>query len=177
MNVIIDNVNVENGTAAVIFDNEKGYLDVKGMSVSGITSPSVIATGNGGLSFLRDSSITASNIDYVTHTTSTGAQTISGVTISHMTRLVDVFFVEGSGSSLSVSGTAIKDNAINLPPWGFIRALSSGNAQVTNTEFTNNSGVQNGIASGGAGTKVVLTSSSFTGNGGVVRVLVLACYF
>jgi hypothetical protein len=173
MNVQITGGTVQNGMSGAIFDNDGGFLTVTNLEVSDIMTVSLIATANGGVSFLQDSNIMSSTLDQVTFTTAQGAQSVQNTVISAMLGLRDVFYVEDIGSSLTVQGTAIRDNDITANSWAGVTILNGATAQISNSEITGNSGVEFGAAAGGVGSILTFSNSIISGNTGVVRCLLL----
>lgn len=159
--------------AGAVFDNDGGFLTVTDLEVSDLTTVSLIATANGGVSFLQNTNITSSTLDQVTFTTAQGAQSVQNTVISGMLGLRDVFYVEDTGSSLTVQGSTIRDNDISANSWAGITVLNGATAQVSNSEITGNSGVEFGAAAGGVGSSLTVSDSFISENTGVVSCLLL----
>jgi hypothetical protein len=168
MNVQINGGTVLNGMAGAIFDNDGGFLTVTDLEVSEIMTVSLIATANGGVSFLQNSNIMSSTLDQVTFTTAQGAQSVQNTVISGMLGLRDVFYVEDTGSSLTVMGSTIRDNDITANSWAGVTILNGATAQISNSQITGNSGVEFGAAAGGVGSVLTFSDSTISGNTGVV---------
>lgn len=169
MTVDIEDSIVVSGTSGVIFDNDGGQLIVERVQVSSVSSAAVVATANTGTSFLQESTISASDIDSVTFTTAMGTQTVIDVEVSGMNSLGDVFYAEGSGSMLLITGSTLSQNNIVPPPtWNGVAAQSGASAMVMDTTIRDNSGIEFGV-SATLGSTVSIKDSMITGNTGVVR--------
>jgi hypothetical protein len=173
MNVQIDGGTVMNGMAGAVFDNDGGFLTVTDLEVSDIMTVSLVATANGGVSFLQNSNIMSSTLDQVTFTTTQGAQSVQSTVISCMLGLRDVFYVEDTGSSLTVMGSTIRDNDITANSWAGVTILNGASAQISDSQITGNSGVEFGAAAGGIGSTLTISNSVISGNDGVVSCLLL----
>jgi hypothetical protein len=168
MTVQITGGTVRNGMAGAVFDNDGGFLTVTGLEASDVMTVSLIATANGGVSFLQNSNITSSTLDQVTFTTAQGAQSVQNTIVSGMLGLRDVFYVEDTGSSLTVLGSTIRDNVISANSWAGVTILNGASARVVNSEITGNSGVEFGAAAGGVGSSLIISDSVISANTGVV---------
>lgn len=168
MNVQIRGGSIRSGMAGAVFDNDGGFLTVSNMQVSDITSPSFMATANGGVSFLQNSIVTSSTMDQVTFTTAQGAQSVLNTTVTQMITMRDTFFVEDSGSSLMVTGSLISDNQIVSNTWAGYTVLRGATATVTGSTLSGNSGLEFGAAAGGEGSSLTMTDSIISGNTGSV---------
>jgi hypothetical protein len=164
---------VMNGMAGAVFDNDGGFLTVTDLEVSDIMTVSLVATANGGVSFLQNSNIMSSTLDQVTFTTTQGAQSVQSTVISGMLGLRDVFYVEDTGSSLTVMGSTIRDNDITANSWAGVTILNGASAQISDSQITGNSGVEFGAAAGGIGSTLTISNSVISGNDGVVSCLLL----
>lgn len=169
MNVVIRNGSVKGGTVGAVFDNDGGFLTVDGLEVSDITAPALIATANGGVSFLEGSTIRASTMEKITFTTAQGAQSVRDTTVTEMISLRDAFYVEEAGSSLTVTTSTITGNVIGGNTWrAGVTVLNGAVGTVSETTFSDNSGVEFGVAAGGQGSTLTLSDSIISGNTGVV---------
>jgi hypothetical protein len=168
MNVQINGGSVRNGMAGAVFDNDGGFLTVNDFEASNVMTVSLIATANGGVSFLQNSNITSCTLDQVTFTTAQGAQSVSNTIISGMLGLRDVFYVEDTDSSLNVVGSMIRDNDITSNSWAGFTILNGATARVVGTEITSNSGVEFAAAAGGVGSSLDISDSIISENTGVV---------
>jgi hypothetical protein len=168
MTVLITGGTLRNGMAGAAFDNDGGFLTVTDLEVSDIMTVSLIATANGGVSFLQDSIITSCTLDQVTFTTAQGAQTVLNTVITGMLGIRDAFYVEDIGSSLIVTGSAIRDNEISSNTWAGVTVLNGASATVVDSEVTGNSGVEFGATAGGLGSSLTITDSVISTNTGVV---------
>jgi hypothetical protein len=168
MNVQINGGSVRNGMAGAVFDNDGGFLTVNDFEASNVMTVSLIATANGGVSFLQNSNITSCTLDQVTFTTAQGAQTVVDTIISGMLGLRDVFYVEDTGSSLNVIRSTIRDNDITSNSWAGFTILNGASARVAGTEITSNSGVEFAAAAGGVGSALDISDSIISENTGVV---------
>jgi hypothetical protein len=173
MSVNINGGAVLNGMAGAVFDNDGGFLTVTDFEASNVMTVSLIATANGGVSFLQNSNITSCTLDQVTFTTAQGAQSVSNTIVSGMLGLRDVFYVEDTGSSLSVIGSMIRDNDISSNSWAGFTILNGASATVVGTEITSNSGVEFAAAAGGAGSSLDMSDSIISENTGVVSCILL----
>lgn len=168
MVVNVQNSAVSSGTSGVVFDNNAGSIQISGLVVNEVDAASLIATANGGSAFIEDSSITASAFDQVTMTSSLGAQSVMGVTVSEMRRLVDAFKVTGAGSQLIMSGTSITNNDLDGEVWTGVLADMAGSAEVLGLTMTNNKGVEFAVSAVGSGSVLVMRDSTVERNTGVV---------
>jgi hypothetical protein len=173
MNVQITGGTVQNGMSGAIFDNDGGFLTVTNLEVSDVMTVSIIATANGGVSFLQNSNIMSSTLDQVTFTTAQGAQSVQNTVISGMLGLRDVFSVEDTGSSLTVLGSTIRDNDITANSWAGVTILNGATARISNSQITGNTGVEFGAAAGGVGSTLIFSNSIISGITGVVSCLLL----
>jgi hypothetical protein len=183
MTIQIEDSTITSGTAGVVFDNDGGSLTVESVEVSDVTSAAFLATANAGTSFLQETIITASSLNSVTFTTAGGSQVVLNVEVSGMDTLEDTFFVEGSGSTLSVAGTSVTRNAVP-PAWSIVSAQSQAIATIMDSSFSQNRGVEFCV-SATLGANVTVRDSDISENQGVVstimiyasRIICLSCRF
>jgi len=168
MSVEIRDGSVESGTSRAIFDNDGGFLSIVGIEVSGATAAALVATANGGISFLQNSMVTGSSMESVTYTDSTGAQSVTNVNVADMRDMDDTFYVEGTGSSLRVSDSIVSGNDIPESPWTVVNVRSAASGQVSRSTIANNTGIENGVAAGGTDSNLLVQQSSLLNNTGVV---------
>jgi hypothetical protein len=168
MTIEIEGATITTGSAGVVFENAGGRLTVQNVQVSSVTSAALLSTANGGISFLQDSSIKASDLDSVTFTTAMGTQTVINTQVSGMNSVGDVFFVEGDGSMLAVAGSSISQNKIPTPGCKGVSVQSQATATVMGSTIADNTGIEFGI-SATLGASVIVRDSTLSGNVGVVR--------
>lgn len=154
------------GNAGVIFDNDGGLLRLNEIQVNGATASALVATANEGTSFLQDSTVTASNLNQITFSTASAQQVVLNVEVTNMGAMQNAFFVEGSGSTLSVAGTTVSRNVINPPlSWSIVLARSQATATITSSTFSQNRGVEFGVSAVLA-SRILLKDSNILGNRG-----------
>lgn len=139
MEVEINKATFESGYGSNLFDNVGGVLSFTDMSIiENVRVDSMIRTSAGGTTTLAKvdaqfSDITVSANGYsfyksvdsiltqkflcieyysqrLTHTMQGGKQTVNGVTVADMLSMGSIFFVEGTGSVLTVSSVTVKEN-------------------------------------------------------------------
>jgi len=172
MTVDISDSTVSAGTTGSAFDNNGGTLRITNLIVTEVDAAALIATANGGNSFLQESAVTSSGFDTVTTTSSTGTQTVMNVQINQMRRLGDgdgALVVADTGSQLNVMGTTISDNDLAGTRWRAVTAKSGATATVTNSAIANNEGLEFAVSSIGSGSSLTIRDSSIRDNTGTVR--------
>lgn len=90
---------------------------------------------------------TASDMGSVAFATTGGSQSVISSSVSRMTRVEDVFFVEESGSTLLVEDTSIVENVGQSTAWSGVFARTGSIARVSRTNISRNSNVEFGIVS------------------------------
>lgn len=171
MSIDIANSTVRDGTAGVIFTNDGGSLRIQALQATGVTSPALIATSNGGNAFFQDSLVSASQLDYVTDTLGAAAQSVINVQVSNMQSMVTAFRVTDAGSELSVTGSSIIANQIAGRRWTGVEARSGARAQISDMTMSANDGIAFVFSSVGASSRVIVTDSLVEQNAGTVRII------
>ena len=92
-----------------------------------------------------------------------------------MRAMEDTFYVEGAGSSLRVSDSIVSGNEIPTPPWSAVNVRSAASGQITRSAITSNTGIENGVAAGGADATLLVRQSSLFNNTGTVSSSMLSC--
>jgi hypothetical protein len=167
MIVDIKGAQVEDGSARTIFQNNGGFLNIEGLNATRVTaSDSIIATSNEGSSFLAGSTVTQSSAGSVTSTSLAGSQRVTQVIISEMLAMEDTFFAEGAGTSLIVGDTRVENN-VNPTSWNVVSVRSGAIGRVTESSFTDNTGIQSGVSATSVGSVVTLLDSLISDNSGL----------
>jgi hypothetical protein len=168
MNIEMRDVTVTGGTAGVLFDNDGGVLRLEGASVTDVTSAALIATANSGNSFLQDSSVSKSSLNSVTFTTATGSTSVINTKVTNMVSVDDAFYVEGDGSSLSLSEVEVSGTQVNAPlSWTAVAVQSQAAATVDKVTIAGNEGLEFGLSATLAGV-ISMKDSIIENNQGVV---------
>ncbi|GAX16597.1 hypothetical protein FisN_7Lh329 [Fistulifera solaris] len=146
MNIEMRDVTVTGGTAGVLFDNDGGVFRLEGASVTDVTSAALIATANSGSSFLQDSSVLESSLNSVTFTTATGSTSVINTKVTDMVLVDDAFYVEGDGSSLSMSDVEVSGTQVNAPlSWTAVAVQSQATATLEKVTIAGNEGLEFGL--------------------------------
>lgn len=102
-----------NGTGSNLFDNVGGSLVFDDMKIiDNIRVDSMIRTSNRGTSTLAKVDATMGDLTRLTHTLGGGRQTITGVKVYEMFSIGSLFFVEGAGSNLQITGAEVLENRL-----------------------------------------------------------------
>lgn len=168
MTVQIQNSVVSTGTAGVIFDNDGGLLNVDEVQISGVTSAALIATANAGTSFLQGSTVTTSNLDSVTFTTAGGAQSVINSDVRRMNFVEDVFYAEGTGSTLDITDTLIQMNELETGAFTGMSLQAGALGSMTGSVISDNTAIEFGVVA--SASQVSVTESIFSRNIGAVSV-------
>ncbi|EEC43188.1 predicted protein [Phaeodactylum tricornutum CCAP 1055/1] len=163
MMIEINDSIVNGGTTGVFFDNDGGFLNIRNIQVEGLNAASFIATANGGVSRLRESSISKGSLDSITYTTNSAEQQVADVNIFSMSRLADAFYAEQEGSGLVVRNVSLFSNDLSPMEWTAISAQSGAIVEVVGSTISGNSGLLFALQAG-IGSAVSITDSSINQN-------------
>jgi hypothetical protein len=169
MMIEINDSIVNGGTTGVFFDNDGGFLNIRNIQVEGLNAASFIATANGGVSRLRESSISKGSLDSITYTTNSAEQQVADVNIFSMSRLADAFYAEQEGSGLVVRNVSLFSNDLSPMEWTAISAQSGAIVEVVGSTISGNSGLLFALQAG-IGSAVSITDSSINQNTAAVRI-------
>lgn len=172
MTVDIADSAVSTGTAGSVFDNDGGLLRISNLAVTEVDAATLVATANGGNSFLSESSVSECAFDSVTSASTTGAQSVMDVEVTRMRRIDDAFVVEDAGSMLTVTGLSMGNNDINDGSrWTAVSAKRSATATVSGLTISTNAGLEFGVSAVGSGSTLTVRDSFVLDNAGTVRAL------
>jgi hypothetical protein len=172
MTVDISGAQVQDGTAGSLFDNNGGSLRITNLQASGLTSPALVATSNGGNSFLQDSTVFRSSLDAVTATSGVGAQSILNLEVREMLAMVNTFRVQDAGTQLKITSARVTNNKLTTR-WSAVQVQTGATAKISELNMNNNRGVAFGVSAVGAKTNVQIADSFIKLNTGTVRYCVL----
>jgi hypothetical protein len=168
MNIEMRDVTVTGGTAGVLFDNDGGVLRLESASVADVTSAALIATANSGSSFLQASSVSESSLNSITFTTATGSTSVIDTKVTNMVLVDDAFYVEGDGSSLSLSEVEVSGTQVDAPlSWTAVAVQSQATATLEKVTIAGNEGLEFGLSATLAGV-ISMKDSVIENNQGVV---------
>jgi len=174
MTVVLEESIMTSGTTGVAFDNDGGILNIRDLQINEITATSLLATANGGASFLQDSSVSFSFLSTATFTTASATQTIVDTDFTQLTSIEDVHFVEGEGTNLVVSGGSVSDVSFFGNSWNLFSLQSQAEGTIMGVVVSRNSGLEF-IVSATTGASVDVSASTFESNIGVVS-FIFSCF-